>query len=135
MVTVTKHILVGGDGKPVSMTCALATEILKNKVLTLSDPFTVAEVAAGTSATGILFAGISAADHEANEGTQISVITDGIFKVYASGNITVGAPLRSCGAGYFAAAAAADVVSGAICGKALETATTGETMLAWLKAA
>lgn len=135
MVTVTKHIIDSDSYPCVGMTCSASVEILKNKVLTLSDPFTVAEVSSAASALGYVYGGVSAMDKESTDGsTQMSVIKEGYFKVYASGNVTAGQAIKSVGTGYFAAAVSNDYLSGAVAGKALETAATGETMLAYLRA-
>lgn len=135
MVTAIKHVLTNSDGFPVERTCAAAVEILKNKVLTLSDPMTVAEVSAASLGAGYIFGGISAMDKDSTDAsTKLTVWTDGTFKVYASGNITVGAAIKSVGTGYFAAAAASDYLSGMIAGYSLETAATGETFFAHLRA-
>lgn len=134
MVLAVKYSLTNSDGFPRSYTCTSNVEILKNKVLTLSDPNTAAEVSAASVATGYVCAGISSMDKDSTDATtKISAYTDGIFKVYASGSITAGQPIKSVGTGYFMAAVAADVASGVICGKSLETASGGETFLAYIK--
>lgn len=127
MVTVTKVELTNSTGNPRSMTVADGTGILKNKVLTLSDPRTVAEVSDVSVSSGYKYGGISSHDKVASDGTTtMAVWTDGVFEVYSSGSITVGNPIKSCGRGYFCAAVINDYASGAVAGYALETTTDGE---------
>lgn len=130
MVSVTKVELTNSTGHPRRFTVAAATGIAKNKVLTLSDPRTAAEVSDTTAATGYVMAGITSMEKVASTSgdtsTAISVWTDGIFEVKASGAITVGCPIKSVGSGYFMQAVAADFASGVVCGYALETASDQE---------
>lgn len=128
MVSARSALKQEGTGLVKSYTVADATEILKNKVLTLSDPRTAAEVSATTNGSGYVCAGIASMDKEADDGsTKISVWVTGDFNVRASGTIVTGQPIKSCGDGEFRAATASDVVSGVICGYALDGVSTKET--------
>lgn len=127
MVTATKVELTNNTGYPRRYTVADGVAISKGAILTLSDPRTAATVSNTPAGNGYLFAGIASHDKEASDGaTSIAAWTNGIFECSASGAITVGQFVKSCGTGYFCAAVAVDVASGAICGRALETASDGE---------
>lgn len=129
MVTATK---VEGTGKSRRYTCAAGTAITKGTILTLSDPRTAAEVSASPDAGGYIFAGIASMDKDSTDAsTSISAWIEGVFEVSASGSITAGQFLKSCGTGYFLAASAIDIASGAICGRALETAADREVFNAY----
>lgn len=131
MVTATKVELYGNnqDGTPRRYTVADGTGITKNKILTLSDPRTAAEVSATPAANGYVCAGISSMEKEASDGsTSIAAWTDGVFEMSASGSITVGQPVKSCGTGYVMAASYLDIASGVIMGNALETASDKEVI-------
>lgn len=126
MVTALK---VDGVTKLKRMACAAGTTILKNKVLTLSDPRTCAEVSDTTNAGGYIFGGIAWIDKDSTDtSTSITAAKNGIWEVSASGSITCGQFIKSVGTGYFAAAVAVDIASGAICGRALETASDQEVI-------
>lgn len=108
---------------PVQMTVANATGIEKGASLTLSDPFTAATV----TASGAAFAGFAAAEKIASDGvTKLSVYRGGIFKVTASGPVTVGQAVIADTQNKFSNAAINDEH---VAGLALETATDGETFL------
>lgn len=109
-------------------TCSNSTGILKNKILTLSDPRTAAEVTATATAAGVAFAGISAEEKEASDGaTSIGAYVNGIWEMYASGAIAVGALVYSVGDGYVAEIMGGSS-SGALVGRCLETASNGEVV-------
>jgi hypothetical protein len=125
----TKVELTNSTGNPRRYTCADGTTILLGYVLTLSDPRTAALVSDDMDNAGYVPAGIAAMDKEANDGsTSITAWTDGVFEMIASGNIAVGAAVKSIGAGYVAAASALDVASGVIIGNALEAGSDEETI-------
>lgn len=127
-------VLIYETEMPIPFTCADGVGIEKGAILKISDPMTAAIAAT----SGDLIAGIAATEKIASDGkTKVSVYRGGIFKVIASGSITVGDALASA-AGNTAdtnkvrTAVAADVASKTI-GIALETATTGESFLMELK--
>ena len=103
MVNATKVELYGNnqDGQPRRYTVADGTGISKNRLTTLADPRTVTEVSATPATHGYVCAGVTAMEKEASDGsTSISVWTQGVFEMSASGAITLGAPVKSCGTGY-----------------------------------
>lgn len=122
-------VLVTRTEHPVSMTVANATGIEKGAILKMSDPNT----AATTTGAVDIVAGIAAAEKIASDGvTQLAVYKGGRFKVYLSGSCTVGDPLVTDFNNYVKTGAnvAVGVISGSrVLGRALETGTTGETIL------
>lgn len=111
---------------PIPFTCADGTGIEKGTILKLSDPDTVAITAGDTD----VVAGIAAEEKIANDGkTKISVYTRGIFKGYAgAAGVTVGYPIiTDTATGAANELVIADVNSEQYVGRALETATDGET--------
>lgn len=129
MVYATKVELTNSTGNPRRLACASGTAITKGTILTLSDARTAAAVSDTFVSTGYICAGIASMDKDSTDtSTSISAWTDGIFEITASGSITVGQPVKSCGQGYVMAAVAADVASGVICGYALETASDDEVI-------
>jgi predicted RecA/RadA family phage recombinase len=113
---------------PIPMTCSNTTGIERGAFLTLSDPLTAAAVSASNAAV----AGIAAAEKIASDGcTKIPVYRQGIFKVTASGSVSVG----ECALFVTENKIEAAPVSGAqhIAGVCLEAATNGETLLFELK--
>lgn len=125
----TKITLTNSNGNIRTFTCANATGITKGTLLKLTDPNT----AIISSAVGDAICGVASEEKEASDGaTTIGAWTDGVFKAYASGAITVGSPLMSAAdanyPNYVKTAAAVSTASGAqIIGYALETASAGET--------
>lgn len=115
--------LLGDQGDAISYTVADGNGIEKGTFLTLSDPRTAAANSV-TTAAGNVFAGIAAAEKVASDGsTKLAAWTNGVFDVVASGNITVGSPVKCVGANKVMAAQYYDAASGVIVGTALETAT------------
>lgn len=112
---------------PVLMTCANATGIEKGTVLKLADPMTVS----ATSADNDIVAGIAAEEKIASDGkTTIGVYLRGIFKmVVSSTGTTVGLNQVVKGANTIGDYTTLDGEKGYVIGKALETATNGETCL------
>jgi hypothetical protein len=101
-------------------------------LLKITDPLTVAITAGDTDP----IVGIAAEEKIANDGkTSIAVYTQGIFKGYAGlAGVTVGVALISdTGTGAANELVVADVNSENIVGRALETATDGETFFFELK--
>lgn len=120
----------GGATHRRSYTCADGTGILINKVLTLADPNTASEVSDTPSVAGYKFAGISAMEKEASDGsTTISAWTNGVWDLEASGAITAGSLVYSAGNGEVAQVTDINMVaSGAVVGRALETASDTEVI-------
>ena len=109
---------------PVRFTVADGTGIEKGTVMQLStDPRTIT----ATSAACQNFAGIAAEEKVASDGaTSIGVYTKGIFDLKCSGGaIAVGDWVITSGANLIASAGQDPDMSGAIIGKALETAAAG----------
>lgn len=118
--------LTNGNGNQKRYTVANGTQISKGILLQLSDPRTAA-----LSEAGGIPVGISAFEKEANDGsTSISVWTNGIFDIKASGAVTVGAQVCLAGQGEVRAATTtqAQASQALIFGTALETATDGEVI-------
>lgn len=114
---------------PVPMTCADGVGIEKGTLLTMSDPMT----AAATTAKEAIIAGIAAGEKIASDGlTKIPVYREGIFRMTASGSITIGDALISSTGGANEVEAAG-VNAEDIVGISLETATDGQTFLVELK--
>lgn len=114
-------------GKQRRFTVADGTAITKGAILKMTDPRT----AALSDGVADVPAGIAAAAKEASDGaTSISVWTDGIFDLKASGAITVGQKVVSSIDNYVRAATDAQCQSSyaLIIGTALETATAGEVI-------
>jgi len=122
------ELLGNPKGCPIYMTVANGTAIGKGSLLKITDARTAAQSAATTDK----FAGIAAADKEADDGsTRLAVWTKGIFDLYSIGSvITAGAWVALSGANYIRAAVAADMENGTAFGKALETTTTAEERIA-----
>lgn len=90
----TKVELFGAnrDGSPINYVVGSSAIIAKGTLLGLVDPRTV-EVAA---TAGMVIAGVAAEGHSGKDySTTMSVWTQGIFNMIASGSITIGAPIMS----------------------------------------
>lgn len=113
-------------GRPVRFTVADGTGIEKGTLLKLTDPRT----AVASSADNDPFCGVAAAEKVANDGsTTLAAYTSGIFDLVDSGSgITVGATVNVGGANLIVASAAADLLTGSVVGRALETAAASETI-------
>ena len=113
-------------------TCATSTGIAKGTYLKVADPFT----ASAATATGDAFIGFAHADvNESTDSafnTETSITADkgGIYELVASGSITVGNNVKVAAPGnYVMAATSTDLTTlGQIVGRALETASDGETI-------
>lgn len=107
-------------------TVADGTGIAKGTLLKLADPNT----ASATSADNDPFAGIALEEKTANDGiTEISAAVGGIWDLKDSGaGITAGAIVNIGGANVIIASAAADLLTGSVVGKALETAGAAEVI-------
>jgi hypothetical protein len=120
--------LVFETSKPIPFTCADGTGIEKGALLKIADPFTVSLTAGDTDA----IVGIAAEEKIASDGkVKIGVYTTGIFKGYAgAAGVTAGmAIISDTGTGAANELVVADINSEHIVGRALETATDGETFL------
>ena len=121
-------VLIIETGPPIAFTVADGTGIEKGALLKMTDPRT----AAAAAATDDIIAGIAAKEKVADDGnTSLAVYREGIFKMTASGSITVGDPVGSLASwANHVASQKATKTSGARClGIALETATNGQTLL------
>ena len=111
---------------PLPFTVSNTVGIEKGACLTLSDPMTAALATNSTAA----FAGIACEEKIASDGrTKLGVYRGGIFKVLASGAITVGKAVN------FQDNYACEVAVNCehVAGLALETAANGESFLFELK--
>lgn len=120
-------VLIFEYSPPIPMTVANTPGIERGTLLNLSDPLTAAAISDSTAA----HAGISAEEKIDEDGKlKHSVYRDGVFKVTASGGVTVGEAVVFEVLNTVMAAGAASVH---LAGVALETATNGETFLMDLK--
>lgn len=127
-------VLIVETELPVNYTVANGTGIEKGAILKLSDPMTVALADGTANLTG----GIAAEEKIASDGkTKLAVYRGGIFRVKASGAVTVGDPLVTSANSLNEVRRADGAASGAsgakILGFALETAATTETFLMELR--
>jgi hypothetical protein len=120
--------LTNSTGFQRRFTVADSAGIAKGSLLKLTDPRTAAQ----SDGTGDPIAGIAAMEKVAYDGsTSISVYTDGIFEMLASGAIILGQPVKSAAnvANSVMAAYASSAASGAqVIGYCMETAADGETV-------
>ena len=114
---------------PVNFTCIDNINISKGALLKLSGDYSVAN----SSAAGV-FAGIAAVDKVANSGeTKIAAYVPGQGNIFdianaSTGTITLGGIVTLSGANVVRQALEAEMVTGAVVGKALEAAAAGETI-------
>lgn len=123
--------LHGNDnsGDVVRYTVADDTAISKGTLCKIEDPRT----ASAATGTGEPFAGIASVDKEANDGaTTLGMFTNGIFDIVSIADVQIhkGDLVAMSGADLIRAAVAADVISGAIVGKALEDEDTASEVIA-----
>lgn len=124
-------VLVFEYDRPIPFIVADGNAITKGSICKMTDPMTAA-ITAGAADT---FAGIIAGDKIASDGvTTMALYREGIFRMYASGSITVGDPVvTDTMVNYVKSARGlsnATVLSGSrVLGISLETATTGEQFL------
>lgn len=95
-------------------------------LLKLTDPNT----ASATAADNDPFAGIAWEEKTASDGiTEITAALDGVWDIKDSGaGITAGAIVNVGGANLIVSSAAADLLTGSVVGKALETAAASEVI-------
>lgn len=124
-------VLVEGEGGVQDFTVNDSVTIEKFTLCKLADPRT----ASATSGTGDIFAGIAATEKNSTDNaSELGLWTEGIFKLtnVAGPSITAGAMVVTSGANLIRTAVAAELLTGAIIGKALETMasnTQGEVRL------
>ena len=118
--------ILGNGGDPVRFTVADGSGIEKGVLLKLTDPRT----AIASSADNDPFCGIAAAEKVASDGSvTLAAYTKGIFDLKDSGSgITCGATVNVGGANLVIASAAADLLTGSVVGRALETASAAEVI-------
>jgi hypothetical protein len=114
-------------GEPIRFTCTDTPGIEKGTLMKLSGSNICA---ASTAANGSPFAGIAATEKVSGDGqTTIGVWTKGKFDILTCGTaITAGDFVKLSGANLVGKALAADLLTGSIVGKALETVTTADTI-------
>ena len=120
--------LIHETSVPIPMTVADGTGITKGAVLVLSDPNTAATTTGDTDAC----AGIAAEEKVASDGnTKLAVFKSGIFRGFAgAAGVTVGMGIiTDTSTGAANELVVADVNSEHIVGRALETATDGQSFL------
>lgn len=114
--------------RPIYFSVSDANAIEKGVLLKLID----IRGAVATSGSGEAFAGITAAEKVASDGsTKLALHVPGnqnVFDLYAAGPITVGQYVCMSGANMIRAATEAEIAAGAAVGKALET-TTGDEVI------
>ncbi len=125
-------VLVEGEGGVQDFTVASGAAIAKFTLCQLADPRT----ASATSGTGDVFAGIASVGKSASDfSVELGLWTEGTFELTScatSVTIVAGDLVSMSGANLIKPAAAAEILSGAIVGKALEaiaSAGTGEVKL------
>jgi hypothetical protein len=113
-------------GNPIKFTVADDTNISKGALLGLVDPRTAS--GGVTLANSTPFAGIAAADKEANDGsTKLSAYTEGIFDLTCGPAVSPAGLLVSISLGNLVKPATeAEVVTGDVIGKTYETGTAAE---------
>jgi len=107
-------------------TVADGTGIAIGTILKLTDPNT----AIASSADNDPFAGIAWEEKTASDGiTEIVAALDGVWDIKDGGaGVTVGGIVNINGANVVAQSAAADLLTGSVVGKALETAAASEVI-------
>jgi len=129
LIMANEAVLIYETEIPIPFTCSESSGIEKGTLLKLEDPMT-----ASAAVTRLdIPAGIAAEEKIASDGkTKIAVYRGGIFRVFASGSITVGDPLvKSVLTTNLVETAAVNEET--VWGIALETATAGESFLMELK--
>ncbi len=115
------------DGQPIQYACASNVYIPKGTLLSAFDPRTASEALVGAGFAG---AGILLHDKDASDAkTTVSVLTQGIWDITASGAITNGAPVVFIGENYVKQASLALVSDSLfIVGYAMEDASNAEVI-------
>ena len=115
------------SGDVVRFTVADGTAISKGTLCKLATPNT----ASAATGTGEAFAGIASTDKEASDGaTTLGFFTNGIFDIQVAQEtgIVAGSIVVVSGADLIRKAVAADLLTGAAVGKALEDASAAEVI-------
>ena len=121
----TKAVLVLRTDDPIDFTVSNAVGIEKGSIVKLKDP----RMAVIPHAQADVLAGITHKEKIASDGrTQLSVFRKGIFRLIASGSITVGDAVAAGATADTVYTPAVTVKSGSILGHSLETVTTGQTV-------
>ena len=123
-------VLIYETMNAIPFTCADGNALTKGSILKISDPMTAALTAGAVDN----LAGIAGADKIASDGvTQIPVFRQGVFRMYASGSITVGDPVVTDSSVNYVKTAKGlgqPALSGSrVLGIALQTVTTGQQLL------
>ena len=122
-------VKVEGPYQVHDFTVADGTTISAMTLCKMAEPRTASATAVGDSAT--VFAGIAATDKVASNGkTELGLYTKGIFKLTAAAagaGISDGTIVTISGANLIRAAVAAELLTGAVIGKALEDIADGTT--------
>jgi len=110
-VVATKSELLGAnrDGEPRDFNIASSAVIAKGTLMKFAD----GRIASASTGTGDVFAGIAAEEKEADYSTKISVWTNGIFKIVASGAIVAGNAVKTADPGNYVIAIPLGQASGA----------------------
>ena len=116
--------LLGSRGDPVRYTCDNTNpSISKGDLLFLVDP---RKASGANLATGAA-AGIAAADKESGDGaTSVTLYTNAIMDIVAGVGMDVGTLVRISGGNYIVTATAAQMLSGMVLAKLLESSTAEE---------
>src|SRR3990167_8857908 len=116
--------LLGSRGDPVRYTCDNTNpSISKGDLLFLVDPRKASGANLATGASG----GIAAADKESGDGaTSVTLYTNAIMDIVAGVGMDVGTLVRISGGNYIVPATAAQMLSGMVLAKLLESSTAEE---------
>ena len=128
---VNEAVLIIETDLPIPLTCADGTGIEKGAILKLADLATVS-LADGTND---VVGGIAGSEKIADDGmVRTDVYRGGIFKVKASGSITVGDSVGTAMTNYVVSNRTTTLLSGSLSlGIALETASDEDTFLMELR--
>jgi hypothetical protein len=106
---------------PIDFTVADGADITKGAILKLTTPRT-----ASLATSGAVIAGIAARDKVDSDGrTRLAVFRRGVFRLYASGSVTAGYPVRVIDTNQVINATA-DFTGSSILGIALEDISDGD---------
>ncbi len=126
----SKIELVNSTGNPLRYTCDDGPAITKGTLLKLSNPRTVAQ----SDGAADLFAGVAAMDKVANDGsTEISVWTNGVFEMAASGAINAGERVETAAEGSNLVKTSTETDFAKLVGYALDTASGGKVAVRMLR--
>lgn len=121
-------VLIHETALPIPFKVANGTAVPKGTLMVITD--SSGPLAAASSADNDIFIGIAAEEKIASDGkTKLGIYMQGIFKLESNGTTTIGKNQVIKALNEVADSTAADNDLGYIVGKALETATNGETFL------